>query len=162
MGSDAPAYLYFGEVVQLPPGAWLVHFTKADFASFDRGTTLEGLALSTWKRSKDEVDCERNLSGELGPFEIVYGFAYDPEGSGNWADRARGYGYSVLFFQTDCAVSAWHWGDQEQQVIFPLCTEYNVHTGTYGDGGFWLDGDEEDLGPFRTPADVVAELEEAA
>lgn len=169
MGAEAPAYVYFSDVRPLPPGTWLVHFTEASFASFDRGTTIYGLALSTWKREKDVVDCERNLSSDIGLAEVVYGFAYRAEGRERLGPHsplasAASLGPNVLFFQTDCAVAAYHEGDMEEQVIFPLCTEYNVHVGTYDTQNleFWLETDGEDLGPFPSPESVVAELEEAA
>lgn len=129
-----PAYLYFDEVSRLPAGTWLVHFTSANpFEAFERGTTLEGLALSTHKREKDEVDCLKNLTDEIGIYDAVYGFAFEAQGgrvAGHRMDvMSHGlskYGDNAVLFQTDAGVRAWHIGDEEYQVIFPLCSEYNV------------------------------------
>lgn len=130
----APAYLYFNEVNKLPIGTWCVHFTKADpFGVFDQGTTIEGLALSTHKREKDLVDCRKNLTDEIGAAEHVFGFAFEAKERGGVYRQmdvmSRGlskYGDHAVLFQTDGAVRAWHIGDEEYQVIFPLCSEYNV------------------------------------
>lgn len=130
----SPAYLMLDQAVALPPKTWCVHFTNADvFRAFDRGATLEGLHLSTWKREKTFVDCDRNMVLEqVGPFEIVWGFAFEAsmfEGwvkSDNYRVKSRKYGKNAILFQTDCAVRAWHHGDEEWQVIFPLCSERNL------------------------------------
>lgn len=124
---DVPAYLYFMKPIErLPVGTWCVHFTNADaFDVFDRGTTLEGLALSTHKREKDDVDCEKNLTEDIGSFEVVYGFAFLAKDR-DVLYRGQKYGRNAVLFQTDAAVRAYHIGDEEDQVIFPLCSEYNV------------------------------------
>lgn len=123
---NVPAYLYFGEVKKLPLGTWCIHFTNADaFDVFEKGTTLEGLALSTHKREKDDVDCEKNLTDEIGSAEVVYGFAFQASDR-DVLSRGQKYGRNAVLFQTDAGVRAWHIGDEEYQVIFPLCSEYNV------------------------------------
>lgn len=123
---DVPAYLYFDEVKRLPVGTWCIHFTSADaFDVFERGTTLEGLALSTHKREEDVVDCEKNLTDEIGSAEVVYGFAFLASDR-NVLQAGQKYGRNAVLFQTDAGVRAWHIGDEEYQVIFPLCSEYNV------------------------------------
>lgn len=130
----APAYLYFNEVSKLPAGTWCVHFTsETPFEAFDRGTTLEGLALSTHKREKDTPDCAKNLGDEIGSAEVVFGFAFEARARspsyGRMDVMSHGlskYGHNAVLFQTDGGVRAWHVGDEEYQVIFPLCSEYNV------------------------------------
>lgn len=121
-----PAYLYFSEVSKLPIGTWCVHFTHADaFDVFEKGTTLDGLALSTYKREKDVVDCGKNLTQDIGTAEVVFGFAFTAD-MRNVLSHGRKYGNNAVLFQTDGGVRAWHVGDEEYQVIFPLCSEYNV------------------------------------
>lgn len=130
----APAYLYFNEVKKLPAGSWCIHFTNADgFEVFEQGTTLEGLALSTHKVNKDTVDCKKNLGDDIGSFDVVFGFAFEARerqaGSLRMDVMSHGlskYGENAVLFQTDGGVQAWHVGDEEYQVIFPLCSEYNV------------------------------------
>lgn len=121
-----PAYLYFNEVKKLPTGTWCIHFTNADaFDVFEKGTTLDGLALSTWKREKDAVDCEKNLTNDIGSAECVFGFAFTAD-ERNVIAKGQKYGKNAALFQVDGGVRAWHIGDEEYQVIFPLCSEYNV------------------------------------
>lgn len=130
----APAYLYFSEVKKLPTGTWCLHFTNRDpFDAFEYGTTLEGMALSTHKRDKDAVDCERNLSEDIGVAETIFGFAFQALGGQAGMTRLdimsyglSKYGDNAILFQTDGGVRAWHVGDEEYQVIFPLCSEYGV------------------------------------
>jgi hypothetical protein len=122
----APAYLFFDEVSKLPVGSWGIHFTEADaFDVFDRGTTLDALALSTAKRTKDKVDCSKNLTDKIGTGEVVFGFAFTADQK-NVLSMGQKYGRNAALFQTDGAVRAWHVGDEEYQMIFPLCSEYNV------------------------------------
>ncbi len=103
---DVPAYLYFNEVKKLPVGTWCIHFTDADaFDVFEQGTTLEGLALSVHKREKDPVDCEKNLTDEIGSAEVVYGFAFQASDR-DVLRRGQKYGRNAVLFQTDAAVRA--------------------------------------------------------
>jgi hypothetical protein len=121
----APAYLYFNEVKKLPAGTWCVHFSEQSFDVFESGTTLEGLALSTHKKTKDIVDCKKNLGPDIGTFEVVFGFAFEADTRDvGW--RGQKYGNHAVLFKTDGGVRAWHIGDEEDQVIFPLCSEYDV------------------------------------
>lgn len=122
----APAYLYFNEVSKMETGSWGIHFTEADpFGVFDRGTTLDGLALSSYKNTKDKVDCSKNLTDRIGTAEVVFGFSFTAD-QRNVLSVGRKYGQNAVLFQTDGAVRAWHIGDEEYQMIFPLCSEYNV------------------------------------
>ena len=160
-----PAYLWFDSVTLNDPGTWLVHFTGEYFTKFRRGATLEGLHLSTYLRSKAEVECDRNLSPDVAPFEVVWGFALNVEQRENWSEMARNYGRDFVLFQTDCSVTAWHHGDQQWQTIFPLCTEYNVHTGTMSGSGEFVFGYEDprtgdwEEDYFDTPAELVESME---
>jgi len=133
---DLPAYMHFTDVSVMPKGSWLVHFSKsAYFARFDRGVTLEDLAYSTWRREKDMAPCDVNRYPHAGLGDLVWGFAFSANDRSVGSYGARKYGRHVVLFQTDCAVSAWHHGDHEQQMIFPICSEYNRHSGSY-DGDF--------------------------
>ncbi len=123
----APAYLYFNEVSKLPVGTWCIHFTNEDaFDVFEQGTTLDGLALSSHKKNKDTVDCEKNLTDDIGSAECVFGFAFTANERNVLSMGKSKYGRNAVLFQVDGGVRAWHVGDEEYQVIFPLCSEYNV------------------------------------
>lgn len=144
--TSLPAYIHFDGAKLLPKGSWLIHFSENRFTRFDRGTTLENLALATWNRKKSMVDCKSNLrSGAI--FEMVWGFAFDVDDrNASTGFAARNYGSRVLLFRTDCAVMAWHTGDQQYQAIFPLCSEYNTHSGSYSSGTWYFEGKNgEDL-----------------
>lgn len=123
-GAMVPAYLMFDRARAVPPKSWLVHFTKESFDAFDRGATLERLALSTHFKNPVAADCPNNLSDEIGGSEVVFGFAYEIDRLRQvhqWRER-----HTAVVFQCDYAVVARHSSDEEYQVIFPLCTEYNL------------------------------------
>lgn len=124
---ESPAYLTLHARQEMPEGTWLIHFSRSPFKVFDRGTTLRGMHLSTWKREREYVDCKRNLKG--GIFESVFGFAYEAETRRTHSLIRMGsqYGDYCVLFQCDAGVLAYHDGDAEDQVIFPLCSEYNAH-----------------------------------
>lgn len=109
----------------LPDGTWLIHFTnESPFRAFDRGSSIEGLHLSTWRKIKQRADCTNNLSSDAFA-EVVFGFAFEADIS-NVRWYGKKYGRNAVLFQCDCAVSVTHYGDQEDQVIFPICSEYRV------------------------------------
>jgi hypothetical protein len=85
------------------------------------------MALSRGKAKKVEAGCDRNLGDELGDFDYVYGFAF----TAYWKQMhlysySKKYGKHAVLFQCDVALEATHSGDEENQVIFPICSEYNV------------------------------------
>lgn len=147
-----PSYLYFAQPRVLPAGTWLVHFSRSRFLAFEKGATLETLALSTHVDAKTLKSCDANLDPDTGPYEVVFGFALEAAEVGPFEARemARSFGKHVMLFQCDCAVKAWHTTDNQNQVIFPLCSEYNVHRGTVDPGGhvtfsFTRESDLEDV-----------------
>lgn len=155
-----PAYLLFEGAEVMPPGQWYAHFSPEEFSRFDRGITLDALSLSTYVKKKAMVDCKTNLRpDEVGLFEIVWGFAIgvgSPSDDNDAIQTARSYGRHFILFQTDFAVMAYHSGDNQWQIIFPLCTEYNVHVGNRSGGGWFLqDRDPE----FERFSDVVRAAE---
>ena len=157
----APAYLYFNEVSKMPEGSWGIHFTRANsFDVFDRGTTLDGLALSTHKNKKDVVDCSRNISEGIGPAEIVFGFAFPVTERNVLRMGLEKYGHNAVLFQTDGAVRAWHVGDEEYQMIFPLCSEYNVIPLVEPrPGDIRVETEGSEVAAFQTLEDVIAYAE---
>jgi hypothetical protein len=157
---EQPAYTYFSRAEVLPAGSWLAHFTRKSFRSFQYGSTLEGLHLATHKSKKDKAECERNLSDDAGLYDIVWGFALDPdEAERQWSDMSRQYGKTLLLFKTDCAVLVYHETDNQWQVIFPLCSEYDVHMGTVEDGGFWFEVEDGATEEFESIAAVIEHIE---
>jgi hypothetical protein len=151
-----PAYLHFDNPKLLPKGSWLVHFSRAGFSSIDRGATMDSLALSTWVQKKAVLkSCKQNLRSDIGLFEVVWGFAINAERSRDFSQAAKGYGDHVLLFQTDCAVEAWHTGDEHWQSIFPLCSEYNVKSGSYSGGKFYFEGRENEDLDFDSIDDAI-------
>jgi hypothetical protein len=154
--TSLPGYVYFDGPRLLPKGSWLVHFSRERFDVFEYGTTFENLALSTWNRTKDEVSCARNRYPDASLYEIVWGFAFDA-GSRDVSSGtgAKKYGSNVVLFQTDCAVLAHHSGDEEYQAIFPLCSEYNRHSGSYSSGTFYFEGKNGEERDFDDIDDAV-------
>lgn len=163
MPFESPAYLTLHAKEMLPAGSWFMHFTnEPSFEHFDRGATIDGLHLSTWKKRKDLANCSRNLLEDQGLAEVVFGFAYSMSGA-DMADVSRGlhkYGRHMLVFQCDCAVEAYHDGDEEYQSIFPVCSEYNVQTiDTDSYLGLGVDDGAGNLTWFKTPEALIAHLE---
>lgn len=131
-GARILPYLLFSDPRPLPRGSWLLHFTRSSpFDSFDRGATLEYLALSTHV-TPTRAKCPDNLSEYGGgPFEVVFGFGFHAALNGqltgtNFRAAARKYGGNAVLFRTDLAVLAHHDSDNEYQAIFPICSEYDA------------------------------------
>lgn len=160
----APAYLYFNEIEKLPPGSWGIHFTKSrSFDAFEKGTTIEGMGLSVYKKQKDVVDCGKNLNlgnDGVGPSEIVFGFAFPALQRNVLHMGLDKYGQNAVLFQTDGAVRAWHVGDEEYQMIFPLCSEYNVIPLVEPrPGDIQIETEGGEAAAFKTLEDVIAYAE---
>lgn len=164
MPFESPAYLTLHARTMMPAGSWFIHFTNApSFQHFTQGATLDGLHLSTWKERKDLADCSRNLSEEQGLAEVVFGFAYAAENMETMRDIRAGankYGQHAVIFQNDCAVEAYHDGDNELQSIFPVCSEYNLHEVSIDSYlGLGLDDGNGNLTWFKNLAELTASLE---
>jgi hypothetical protein len=159
-----PAYIFFENAKTLPPGTWLAHFSRDSFPSFKKGATLETLALSTHANPSTVKSCEANLDPDSGLFDTVWGFAIEAEGLSHRDLRdMKNYGQQVMLFQTDCAVSAWHNTDNFEQVIFPLCSEYNLYRGSYDGHALSFESTEDDGGEYKEfdSLDEVIEYAEA-
>lgn len=138
-GALVPPYLIFSEAHPLPRNSWLVHRTRSLFDAFDQGATIERLALTTWFKEPIRAKCPANVSDQIGFGEVVFGFAHDYDRSTLWRSQQgsrSAYGPHAVIFQCDYAVEAYHSGDGEQQVIFPICTEYNLIQ-LHGASGWW-------------------------
>lgn len=153
-----PSYLYFEDAKPLGKNAWCIHFTRHEFTSFERGATLEMLGLSTHWKQKANASCKINLDDSIGLYERVFGFAFPAEVGRRYAQIwRRKYGHRAVLFQTDAAVVAYHVTDDEHQVIFPLCSERNVHDIDLDtDGTVSIDGIDES---FKSLADAIKYLE---
>jgi len=149
-------YLTLNGAELVPPGTWLVHFSDTPFDAFRQGTQVEGMHLSAWREKKYPVDCgddrkvsledaiagiTYNLDPNISFYEAVFGFAYKLKniaGKPYLIDmKSRIYGEHGVLFQTDYGVEVYHPGDDEDQVIFPLCGERNIITFEFaGEGEF--------------------------
>ena len=157
--TSLPGYIHFDSPRVLPKGTWCAHFSNERFDVFEYGTTFENLALSTWSKKKAEVSCDRNRYPDASLYEIVWGFAFRADDRNVGGVAANKYGSNVVLFQTDCGVSAYHYGDEENQVIFPLCSEYNRHSGNYSSGTFYFSDRKGDELDFNDIDDVIAAIE---
>jgi hypothetical protein len=128
--TDSPSYLFFRDAKPLGENVWLVHFSNAHFLNFQKGATLDNLALSRHSKVKQDVDCSLNADDEEGMLSRVYGFAYKLSdvvtNRKSFKDAIEWYGERAVVFRTDSAVGAYHVGDDENQAIFTLCTEQDV------------------------------------
>jgi acyl carrier protein len=161
--ADAPAYLTIQSPKIMPRGTWAIHFTGSEpFKAFQQGATIPRLALSTWWKEKERARCPENITDQLGTYEYVYIFAFDAIKRDVIWHGAK-YGRNAVLFQTDGAVEARHIGDEEDQLIIPACSEYNmIQIRGIGEGiscGF-DDSDEEGLS-FDTIKDLISYVEQA-
>ena len=116
---ELPPYLVFSSPTAVTDGTWLIHFSHDPFTSFDLGADIRSLAYTGRPGTKAPVaDCAKIVAGSDMP---LYGFAYEAD------DRVYRYGHkygrSSVLFRAEGAVRAYHSGDVEWQVIFPLCTK---------------------------------------
>lgn len=161
--AGAPAYLVIQYPKLKPKGTWAIHFTdETPFKAFGQGATIPRLAYSTWWKEKEKARCPENISDKLGTYEYVYIFAFDAL-SRSVVGRGSKYGNNAIIFQTDAAVEAYHIGDEEDQLIVPACSEYNViPIRGIEDGISCAFGDSEEDGlSFDTVKDLIDYVEKA-
>lgn len=163
--AGAPAYLILHHPKIMPKGTWAIHFTDEEpFDAFRQGATIPRLAYSTWWKEKEKARCPENIGDTLGTYEYVYIFSFDAR-SRAVISRGSKYGRNAVLFQTDGAVEAYHIGDEEDQVIVPACSEYNViPIRGIKDGiscGFNDSGDGGDGLSFDSIEDLIAYVEKA-
>ena len=102
---------FFSDPKPLPKGTWLIHFTKhaEDIVRNGfKGAHLEHLGLTRGGGKRLEGD---------------HGLAYTLDNPGMGVE----FGPGAILFQSDDAVSAYHKGDDEDQVIFDASTMKNLH-----------------------------------
>lgn len=109
---DQPAYMHMRFVRHLPPATWLVHFTNdpQDIADngFAYGSDIDGLHLTTW----------RTEAGRHNPHgDYAFAFAVGSRDA-LAAERAGKYGRHAVVFHTPGGIVAYHYGDEENQVVF--------------------------------------------
>lgn len=160
---EVPSYVMMTDARRVPRGQWLLHFTRSSpFSSFDRGATLETpLWLTGGNNGKQAVpaQCPKNLSEDLSPYEVVFGFAFALPFR-HFGALSKKYGKNAVVFRSDVAVEVYHQTDDEQQVIFPICSEYDalpiVDISTSGSGVVGLsDGQVE----FESMSDLMRLLD---
>lgn len=160
--AGAPAYLTLRNPEKMPKGTWGIHYTKAgSFDAFGYGATIPRLALSTWYKEKEKAQCPANLTDQLGTYDYVYIFSFlatrYPLSYGS-----SKYGKNAVLFQTDAGVEATHIGDEEEQLIVPACSEYNVVPLHGVDGGIIACSFKDDEGSgleFETIKDLINYIE---
>lgn len=155
---EAPAYLYFEDAKMVPEGTWLVHFSSAQFSRFDRGSELHGLHLSTHKKQKDQANCRRLPET---PWEAVWGFALLASRA-SWnqvREMTKHYGRNVMLFQSPGAVEAYHVGDSQRQVIFPICFETDAIPMAFDGERFWAEDDAGNDVEFENLDAAIEEVE---
>jgi hypothetical protein len=114
-----------------------IHFTNSLPRKFTQGTTISKMHLAAWKEDKDKARCPANL--RLSLEKAVFVFAYPAEyivgliEAGTFPE----YGRNAVIGRTDQAVEVWHVGDEEYQLVFPVCSEYDLVLveGALDDGG---------------------------
>lgn len=94
----------------LPRETWLLHFTDDPMA-----IATEGFALGTMDMTRLGLTTYTSKSAkEMGG----YNFAFIADGRyAEWAASQRKYGRHAVMFQNS-GVHTWHYGDEEEQVIF--------------------------------------------
>ena len=128
--------VHFDTAKELPPDTWLIHFTDANPYDIIRtgfkGRDLDILGLTTHYK-------QGSRSGDL-----ALAFEYDELGR-----EPSKYGKNAVMFQVKESAKAWHWGDEEYQVIFPVEAAHNLHglfrSDEEGDGWLELRDDEGDV-----------------
>jgi hypothetical protein len=114
--------MHYDEATIVPDGTWLVHFTDANpyqiIKSGFKGRDLDIIALTT--HYKD------------GTHPGIYALAYEADDvKGHGRDFGK-YGKNAVLFQAKEAARSYHYGDEENQVVFINNTAYNMYP-VFGD-----------------------------
>jgi len=126
----------------LPTGAWLVHFTDANPQSIVNegflGRSADILGLTTYFKSGTNM-------GSLA-------LAYRVDKVGRNRDYGFGkYGKNAVVFQVKEAITAYHFGDEENQAIFDVKDSYNI---------FPVFGDRDTLTYFDNGEEIIVDRNE--
>lgn len=141
---------------KMKPGVWYSHSTTRDpFRRFTYGTNYCQMFESVNKVNKDRADCAVNLTNMIPDDQRVWGFAYLApittygrelrKSQGLWSPedeqaynmrrwmlyrsgRSQAYGNNTIYFKSNAAIEIYHTGDHDWQIMFPLCSEYDVFT----------------------------------
>jgi hypothetical protein len=149
-----PDYIVMQGARRLPAGSWCLHYTRRDpFSSFEYGARLGTPLWYTGggNQRAARAACPGNLSERGGIFDVVFGFAFSAR-----QGRFSGYGDNAVLFRSDVAIECYHAGDEYDQVVFPICSEYDAIPiwRANGSGGGLVEtvsGEEE----FDTVADII-------
>jgi hypothetical protein len=148
-----PDHVVMLEARRLPVGSWCLHYTRRDpFSSFKYGARLDTPLWYTGGRNPRAARavCPGNLSEREGIFNVVFGFAFSAK------KPFFSYGNNAVLFRCDVAVEFYHVGDGYDQVVFPICSEYDaipIWRANERGGGFvqTVSGEME----FDTVADII-------
>ena len=110
MEHDMPSIYHFDKGEMVPRLTWLIHFSddagKVKSEGFKYGTMdMENLGLTTMYNQE-----AKKFGG--------YNFAFEADSKeASWAAAKHKYGKHAVMFQNS-GTKAYHWGDQENQVMF--------------------------------------------
>ncbi len=114
--------MHYGTAKVLDPNTWLIHFTDANpqdiINSGFRGRDLDILALTTHYKE----------GSHPGPYALAFRLS---QVSGHGRDFGK-YGKNAVLFKAKEAAEAYHYGDEENQVVFIAKTAYDMWP-IYGD-----------------------------
>lgn len=115
---------YYDPPKKISPQTWLAHFTDAD----PQKVIKEGF------HGKDYEVLGLTSSGALKAEPGPYAFAYKADNvkSSGFNSEFGKYGKNLILFKAKHAVSTYHYGDEEEQVIFLNYSAYDLHP-IYGD-----------------------------
>jgi len=143
MHAGYPNSNFYTPPKKLPPNTWLAHFTDADPEKVIKegfyGKDYEVLGLT-------------GSSAESGPYAFAYK-ADNIQRTRGFGDEAFGkYGKNLILFKAKHAISTYHHGDEEEQVIFLNYSAYDLHP-------IW--GDDDQLTVYdKDDEEVVCDRDE--
>lgn len=131
---DLPAWFYFFDA-KMYKNDWLIHFT--DNNPYD--IIKNGFESGQTDMSKIGLTHQHNSYGN----DKGYSFAYDAYEFNKYASNRNGfkYGENIILFQAP-GIKVWHFGDEENQVIFWDEDAKNLMPIVEGDEGYKVVSDK--------------------
>jgi hypothetical protein len=110
---------FFNSPTVLKGPIWLIHFTDVDPSIIAN----EGFI----GRNADILGLTTNFKEGTNLGRLALAFKTDRVGGGGRSDFGK-YGKNAVLFQVTEAVSAYHIGDEEHQIVFDVKDSFNYHT----------------------------------